>query len=756
MQLSKMKNSLSFSGIRIVFALLLTVFVFTQAVYAFDTYQHFYGLNQAEIKYYKDALKADPLWSSRANIFNGLDLDRLSWRDFADNRGMGIPEYDLVSWQATEVQIDRFDTRITLPEDLKFVAADGHVIGDEVCAGETIRLSRGEFRGEFYVDGGNYDTPPVGWVDDVRELAYNLVKTKVEKHQTAQATYPVVPLEILFGISGLFDSYGQPNSPTIIDSADQQANLRDRLKNAGYSNEADQLVGAEYSAPTYDRMDPTTLKYILITKNGSELGRILLKGALFGDYNDSQSYAVVSIGGRDLVSFTLSYDLNVYVPGGAGTKPIVDPLSGLTVYRVSSPTFSNVDAAVACAENGAMEVTGAQDLGGGKYLVTSKDSAGYSANYAVDCMYYFYGLEGSNAYTLIQMPAVRIYNGRVVDMPVDIPADYKPSGVDELFQVGGIYASKTWKVVSPANPKVELSIGGDGSVKFDETNNLRVILKNTGDADVSIASIHSNPEGKLVSCDSDIVTPGQQVECLYSVTPVQGQGLSIQVSYDYKSCGRSQIGLVTKTLMDSKVVKPLLKEQSYLMGVHGACDNSYYSCYSASEGNLFAGYKCYKTANGFFAPATERFNLRFDVSEVPKDVQIIGATLHLKASDIGKSQTVQVYSVDKIPEAVKCLPGGDICTQPYCGECKPLYDIDGTVASSTEISSTGQYSFNLTNQLKDKMAGDGIVSLQIRGAEGLWESQGQSSCSVENEWDKRDVSFDAGGRDGPYLEIVYR
>ena len=192
------------------------------------------------------------------------------------------------------------------------------------------------------------------------------------------------------------------------------------------------------------------------------------------------------------------------------------------------------------------------------------------------------------------------------------------------------------------------------------------------------------------------------------------------------------------------------------MGVHGACDNSYYSCYSANEGSLFAGYKCYKTASGFFAPATERFNLRFDLSDIPKNGAVLGAKLYLKASDVSKKQAINVYSADKIPEVVKCLPGGDICTKPYCGECKPLYDLDGTVASSAEISSAGQYSFDVTSPVKEKLASDGIVSLQIRGADGLWESQGQSSCTIENDWDKRDISFDAGGRDGPYLEIVYR
>ncbi len=327
---------------------------------------------------------------------------------------------------------------------------------------------------------------------------------------------------------------------------------------------------------------------------------------------------------------------------------------------------------------------------------------------------------------------------------------------EDFFSVGFEGINRTLKVVSPTQPQVDVSVAGTDKIKFGESNTLRFLVKNTGDINVSIKSVYSKPEGKLISCDSQELAPNQQAECLLSVTPVQGQGLSIQASYDYKSCGKSQVGLVTKTLIKSKTVRPVLKEQSYLMGVHGACDNSYFSCYSASEGSLFAGYKCFKTANGFYAPATERFNLRFDLSDIPKNAEILGAKLYLKASESGGKQTVNVYSVNKIPEAVKCLPGGDICTKPYCGECKPLYELDGTVASSAEVSSAGQYSFDVTNQVEDKLIGDGTVSLQIRGAEGLWESLGQSSCTVENDWDKKDISFDAGGRDGPYLEVVYR
>ena len=379
-----------------------------------------------------------------------------------------------------------------------------------------------------------------------------------------------------------------------------------------------------------------------------------------------------------------------------------------------------------------------------------------SYEYHVRCMYYLYtdladflGCHGFKAPMVLQAGP---------DATVD---DWGTENIfynssEDFFRIGTIGINKTIKVVEPAKAKVEVSVAGSDKIKFGESNTLRALVKNTGEIAVSIKSVYSKPEGTLISCDAEALMPGQQAECLLSVTPVQGQGLSIQVSYDYKSCGRSQVGLVTKTLIDSKTVRPVLKEQSYLMGVHGACDNSYYSCYSASEGSLFAGYKCYKTSNGFYAPATERFNLRFDVSEVPKNAEILGAKLYLKASEVGGKQSINVYSVEKIPEVVKCLPGGDICTKPYCGECKPIYDLSGSLSSSSDVPQTGSYSFDISEIVKGKVTSDGIVSLQIRGAEGLWERLGQSSCSVGNDWDKRDISFDAGGRNGPYLEVVYR
>ncbi len=533
---------------------------------------------------------------------------------------------------------------ITVPEDLKMVSSDGQVIDDQLCVGDKFVLTKGVSKGEWWEKGGNLDSPPIYWVDDVEKLTDRII----EYHKNTPRT--------------------------------------------------EEEFNAEH----------------------------------------------IMTGFKE-------------VPDG-----FIDPLTGVPVYNFMYLTGSMV---CSLKENGVDPKGDLIRKINGYYEVTAPGEINLKDAYVVECMLYYYKSPSSGT---IKMPML-IEVGPDARMDGDYGQtimkgsnnqswiDFIPyNSKEDFFKVGSIGINKTIKVIDPAKPRVELSVVGGNALNFGEPNTLRILVNNSGDIAVSIKSVYSKPSGKLVSCDLQTLPPGQQAECLLLATPIQGQGLSVEVSYDYKSCGRSQTGLVTKTLIDSKTFRPILKEQSYLMGVHGACDNSYYSCYSASEGSLFAGYKCYKTANGFYAPATERINLRFYLSDVPKNAEILGAKLYLKASEFGGKQTINIYSVNKIPEVVKCLPGGDICTKPYCGECKPLYDIAGTLASSAEMSSAGQYAFDVTNPVKEKLAGDGIVSLQIRGEEGLWESLGQSSCSIENDWDKRDISFDAGGRDGPYLEIAYK
>ncbi len=377
-----------------------------------------------------------------------------------------------------------------------------------------------------------------------------------------------------------------------------------------------------------------------------------------------------------------------------------------------------------------------------------------SVKYDLDCVYYLYGAPGSendsqNFYEL-RAPCIYYYPG------LELYASRELYGLPKdtnLWTVGELNLSKEIRVVAPAKPAIDVSVVGD--VKYGETNNLRVLVKNNGDVNVSLKGVISKPGGELVSCDSDTLKPGQEAECLLSVTPQVGRGLSVEVSYGYSSCGKDQVGLVTKTLVDSTVINPSSTEQAYSMQVHTGCENSYYACNDAkAQPKLFAGYKCYKTGDGtYYTPATERFNLRFDLSSLPKGVDIQSARLNMVSSNIGKPQTVSVYSLDKDWSSVKCVPGGDICSQPYCGECAGVYNLSGTLQSSLDVSTPAEYSFDVTNLVKDKYAAGQQVSLQVRGQEGLWEKDGQSTCLLSNAWDKRDVSFNG---DSIYLEVVYR
>jgi hypothetical protein len=392
----------------------------------------------------------------------------------------------------------------------------------------------------------------------------------------------------------------------------------------------------------------------------------------------------------------------------------------------------------------------------------------FSSVYGVECWYFYYGGSGGysaytgywsdiadplslNDYLVFRVPTVIQYDGSTNNL-----IDYQSK--EDFFKVGEIGINKTIKVVDPAKPMLEVSVAGGDVINFGVSNTLRVLVKNTGDVDVSIKSVNSRPVGKLVSCDVVVLKPGQSGECLLSVTPMLGDGVSVQVSYDYKSCGKNQVGLETKVLIASKVLEPVLSEQSYLMGVHGGCENSYYACNEAkTQPSLFAGYKCYKTSNGFYTPTTERFNLKFDLSSLPKGLVISGARLNIYSNSVGKVQSVGVYSVDRDWKALQCVPGGDICARPYCSECAPVYDLGGVLQSSQSVKSADRYSFDVSALIKDKYSkGDSSVSLQVRGVEGLWESMGQSGCSVENNWEKLDVSFDSASGNAPYLEIIYK
>ena len=75
-------------------------------------------------------------------------------------------------------------TRINIPEDFKLTTSDGNVVGDEVCVGDKLQLTKGVDKGEFYGDDGNDDSPSVYWVSDVEALVKNIMAYHEETKRT--------------------------------------------------------------------------------------------------------------------------------------------------------------------------------------------------------------------------------------------------------------------------------------------------------------------------------------------------------------------------------------------------------------------------------------------------------------------------------------------------------------------------------------------------------------------------------------------
>ena len=157
---------------RIMFLGLIAL-VLAQAAHALETEAAFSGLNQEyEMDAYKKTLGSDPKWSDRPEL----------------------PDSPEITEQVTGSTWDEFKTRLSIPEDVKLVSYDGTVVGDEVCAGERFRLRKGVNKGEFWQDGGDVDSPPIHWVEDVPELVYSLVKAKADKVASGGGGYPIYRL----------------------------------------------------------------------------------------------------------------------------------------------------------------------------------------------------------------------------------------------------------------------------------------------------------------------------------------------------------------------------------------------------------------------------------------------------------------------------------------------------------------------------------------------------------------------------------
>ena len=200
-------------------------------------------------------------------------------------------------------------------------------------------------------------------------------------------------------------------------------------------------------------------------------------------------------------------------------------------------------------------------------------------------------------------------------------------------------------------------------------------------------------------------------------------------------------------------VSPSASAQVDRIDVHGGCENFYYMCSGTGlEGKYAAGYECYNTNDRFYSPSQQRFVLEFDLSVQSK--QLSAASLRFFVTDVRKAQNLDLYLVSSSWDPVSCKAGGDICVQPYCGECASVFDLKGNIVSSADVSSGKDNVLDVFPAAKDALSKDGKLYLQIRGAEDTWAREGESSCKITDGWDQRDVVF-SGGAQGPYLEMIY-
>jgi hypothetical protein len=232
--------------------------------------------------------------------------------------------------------------------------------------------------------------------------------------------------------------------------------------------------------------------------------------------------------------------------------------------------------------------------------------------------------------------------------------------------------------------------------------------------------------------------------------------LDVTVSYEYKSCGKTSLGQVSKIVLGTAKIMPKAAYQAYGIEVKGDCNNAYYACDAPKDSMLSVGYRCMKQ-QAYYTPSAGRADMEYDLTSIPNGTDIASASLRIKPSVVNKPQKIDAYVYNSGLEPVSCSAGGDICTQPYCKECIPLYNIPGDAIASQEITDAKAYSLDVTDYVKKALSGGNtIISFQLRGAENVWATQGAAQCGTDGYWTNQDVSIPATGADGPALVIIIK
>ena len=552
---------------------------------------------------------------------------------------------------------------VIIPEDIKLVTSDNYVVENTLCVGDKFRLVRGRDIGEWIVRGGDIDTPPIYWVDDVEKLFLDMMA-----------------------------------------------------------------------------------------------------------YHDS--------------TFTRSEDIHkeLYCPDG-----YVDPVFNIPVYSISTPGLSDIFAnihigSIVCSvKEKEIDVPSSLKKSGDYYEATDSGDTTFNAEFVVECMdYYFAGAWSNYLRDCIQlrdMSKCDLYLFRVPTIIKNGPEDridveiargscsapvhmYRSyNSIEDFFRVGVMNFTREIRIEKRVDPP-SISISSFiGSVVFGETSTVRLLIRNEGEVDITIKDITCNVDYEFLACDKPSLKPNEEAECLLSVVPKPDSGISASVKYEYESCGRSIELSGDETIVDLVKIQPHRSAQVSRMDVHGDCTNTYYACYTPDkDGKLSVGYNCFNR-DLYFIPGNERFDLGFDISSLPENVDILSAKVYLNAINVNKPQDVMIYGIDNewIPKA--CTPGGDICGPTYCkDECSSLYDIGANVISKIHIDSSGWYSFDVTEFMRSEYGnGKGYLSFQFRGnTENMWNERGRDSCTKSKDWDHYDVEFSGvGGADRPYLQVIY-
>jgi hypothetical protein len=539
-----------------------------------------------------------------------------------------------MSRDETEVHCTYFNFYpvISISEDAKVVAADGTVLGNEACQNEYFRLTKGVNKGEYLSRGGDADTPPVQWVDDVEETFRQIIA---------------------------YHQGGSMRTSTIL-----------------------------HMIPEDGFRDPVT---------GIQLYKESVQ-----DYNNWER---------------------------------VCP----TLEKTNS-----VDARMICsAKMEKSELLGGLEAKGEYYRIEGTSNISIDATYVVECMYYYYGGPGTDFHNSSKYFA---YNA-----PTILDKESYTS-LQDFFKVGEISLAKTIKVVKPANPGVRITADA-GSLKMGAESNLIVAIENSGDTSITIKDLASNAPYRMISCDRENIAPSEKAECIIAITLSADDATGLTLNYEYVSCGKRTARSVKSALSRASVIAPSGILQVSSVDVHGGCENSYYEC-DPNPGYYAAGYKCMKKGE-YATPANERINLEYDLSGIPADAQYIGAKLLLNPSAVKRQQKISVYGPDKAaPSDTKCLPEGDICARPYCQECVPLYESGGSMIASLEMNDAQTYSLDITSAVKSALKTDEKkLFLQVRGAEGLWATEGASGCPDTGIWSEQDVQFQENGM---VLKLLYK